>query len=140
MTDVINGRMFFIAILSVLVPRHLDARLYSLSRMITTCVRIKYAIPSHPVMVSASTMVQKPAFNNMIITEINKIYGMFARILYISCIKTSTFFENPQIDPTITPTVRLIAAQIKAREMEILDPNHTASNVDYPAAPVPKIQ
>ena len=27
-----------------------------------------------------------------------------------------------------------------AMEMEILDPNHTASNVDCPAAPVPKIQ
>ena len=68
------------------------------------------------------------------------MYGMFARMLYTSCIKTSTFFENPQIDPTTTPTERLIAAQINAREMEILDPNHTASNVDCPAAPVPKIQ
>ncbi len=87
---------------------------------------------SHPVMVSASTMVQKPALNNITITAINKMYGMFARMLYTSCIKTSTFFENPQIDPTTTPTERLIAAQINAREMEILDPNHTASNVDCP--------
>jgi hypothetical protein len=28
-TEVINGRMFFIAILNVEVPRHLEARLYS---------------------------------------------------------------------------------------------------------------
>jgi len=54
--------------------------------------------------------------------------------------KTSTFFENPQTDPTITPIERLMSAQINARETEILEPNQTASKVDCPEAPDPKIQ
>ena len=40
-----NGRMFFIAMRTVEVPRRFDARLYSRSRMMTTCVLMKYAIP-----------------------------------------------------------------------------------------------
>ena len=40
MMEVMKGRMFFMAILKVDVPRHFDARLYSRSRMITTCIRM----------------------------------------------------------------------------------------------------
>ena len=36
---VMKGRMFFKAILRVLVPRHREARLYSRSRMMMTCTR-----------------------------------------------------------------------------------------------------
>ena len=61
-------------------------------------------------------------------------------MLYISIMKRSNFFENPQIAPTITPTVMLIAAHTNAREIEILDPYQIASNVDCPDAPVPSIQ
>lgn len=61
-------------------------------------------------------------------------------MLYTSIMKRSNFFENPQIAPTITPTVMLIAAHTNAREIEILDPYQIASNVDCPDAPVPSIQ
>ena len=42
--------------------------------------------------------------------------------------------------PTTTPTVMLMAAQMKAREMEICAPVQMASKVDCPAPPVPRIQ
>ena len=38
------------------------------------------------------------------------------------------------------PTVMLIAAQTNASEMEMLAPYHTVSKVDWPCAPVPRIQ
>ena len=81
MTDVINGRIFFIAMRKIEVPRHFDARLYSLSRMITTCVRIKYAMASHPVTVSANTMVQKLGEKISTRTEIRSTYGIFPMML-----------------------------------------------------------
>ena len=63
------------------VPRHRDARLYSRSRMMMTWVRIKYAIPIQPVMVSAKTMDQKDADMIKTITAISRIYGTFATTL-----------------------------------------------------------
>ena len=68
-----------------------------------------------------------------------KVLGM-AIMLYTSIITISTFLEKPQIAPTITPIVILIAAQINAREIEIREPNQMASKVELPAPPVPKIQ
>ena len=53
--------------------------------------------------------------------------------------KISTFLEKPQMAPTIIPTVMLITAQISARDREILAPYHTASKVDWPEAPAPRI-
>ena len=52
----------------------------------------------------------------------------------------SNFLEKPQSAPMTTPTVRLMAAQIKARDTEILAPVQSASNVDWPLAPDPRIQ
>ena len=53
---------------------------------------------------------------------------------------TSIFLEKPQMAPITTPTVILIRAHMKAREMEIFAPLHTASKVELPEAPVPRIQ
>ena len=60
-TEVMYGRMFREITLRAGVPRQRDARLYSLSRMISTCVRMKKAIPSQPVTVSAKMKLQNPA-------------------------------------------------------------------------------
>ncbi len=40
MKEVIKGRMFFMAIRRMGVPRQREARLYSLSRMMMTCIRM----------------------------------------------------------------------------------------------------
>ena len=47
--------------------------------------------------------------------------------------------DSPHTAPTSTPTVILIAAQMSARVMEILEPYQIASNVDSPDAPAPSI-
>lgn len=60
-------------------------------------------------------------------TDIIRIIGTFPMILYTSIMIISTFLENPQIAPSNTPTTILMAAQIKAREMEICAPFQTAS-------------
>ena len=73
-----NGRMLRIAILKVEVPRHFDAKLYSLSRMITTCVRKKKAMNSQPVMVSANTILQNDGPMIMTSTAITSSDGRFA--------------------------------------------------------------
>lgn len=73
--------MFFIAMRTVEVPRHFDARLYSRSRMMTTCVLMKYAILIQPVIVIAKTMDQKLAVNNITRTEISKMYGTLPTML-----------------------------------------------------------
>ena len=73
MTEVMKGRMFLVAIRVMGVPRQREARLYSRSRMIITCVRIKYAIPIQPVTVSAKTMDQKLADMIRTTTEISRI-------------------------------------------------------------------
>ena len=41
MTEIRYGRMFFTIMVPVRVPRHLEAMLYSRSRMIMTWVRMK---------------------------------------------------------------------------------------------------
>ena len=53
--------MFLTIIVHVLVPRHLDAMLYSRSRMIMTCVRMKYATKIHSVHVIVIMSERIPA-------------------------------------------------------------------------------
>ncbi len=72
-TEVMKGRMFLVAIRVIGVPRQRDARLYSLSLIMMTCVRMKYAIAIHPVMVSASTIVQKLGAKIMMSTEMRSM-------------------------------------------------------------------
>ena len=61
MTEVRKGRMFLVTIRLTGVPRHLEAREYSRSRMIKTWVRMKNATPNQPVIHMARTRLQKPA-------------------------------------------------------------------------------
>ena len=61
MTEMRYGRMFLTIIVHVLVPRHLDAMLYSRSRMIMTCVRMKYATKIHSVHVIVIMSERIPA-------------------------------------------------------------------------------
>ena len=65
--------MFLVAIRTKGVPRQREAKLYSRSRMMITCVRIKYAIAIQPVMVKAKTIDQKLADIIKTITEISRI-------------------------------------------------------------------
>jgi hypothetical protein len=60
-------------------------------------------------------------------------------MLYTTIINASTFLEKPQIAPTITPMVILIAAQRNAREMDICAPFQMASKVALPEPLVPRI-
>ena len=60
MTDVRNGSMFLEMTRGMGVPRQRDAREYSLSRIIMTCVLKKNAIGSQPVTHSAKTNCQNP--------------------------------------------------------------------------------
>ena len=66
-----KGRIFLKAMRLIGVPRHLEARLYSLSRMMMTWVRIKYATPSQPMTVNAKTIVQKLAVRVSTSTDIS---------------------------------------------------------------------
>ncbi len=61
-------------------------------------------------------------------------------MLYTSIMITSTFLEKPHTAPSKMPMVMLMSAQVRAREMEILEPTHTASKVGSPEAPAPRIQ
>ena len=78
---VMNGRMLRTAMRNTFVPRQRDARLYSRSRMMMTCVRMKYAMLIQPVTVRANTIVQKLGEKISTSTEISRMYGTFATTL-----------------------------------------------------------
>ena len=80
-TEIINGRIFLNAIVKIFVPNVFDARLYSRSLIIITCVRIKNAIPNHPVTVKARTKLQNPTPITYDNTENNNTLGILPIML-----------------------------------------------------------